>query len=125
MSAPQLSNTALAKAWVSALLFEIRAQVSVNRPQITAWHHRTCLRTPGTPGLSSQECSDHSGRARPPRLHSEDEGQRITTGSSWMRPLYIVFVYVLAAVHALWQSFRVPVAINSNKPLCAHVAIIT
>lgn len=72
-------SAACARAWVSALLFEIRAWVFVNRPQITAWHHRTCLRTPRAPVLSAQECSDRSGRRCPSQCpQPETRGQLIT-----------------------------------------------
>lgn len=85
-----------ARAWVSALLFEIRAWVFVNRPQITAWHHRTCLRTPRAPVLSSQECADRSGRLRPSQCpQPETRGQLITPGSDLIQFLvYHLHVHI-------------------------------
>lgn len=85
-----------ARAWVSALLFEIRAWVFVNRPQIPAWHHRTCLRTPRAPVLSAQECSDRSGRRRPSQCpQPETRGQLITPGSNLIQFLvYHLHVHI-------------------------------
>lgn len=105
----QLSSAKYAKAWVSALLFEIPASVFVSRPQMTAWHHHACLRSPRALRAPNRNAGVPSS---PPQ---DEQGQLTIPGGKALS--VIVLVCTPKSVDALWQTFPVHVPSTTTTHL--------